>query len=62
MPVEIEVHTVPHFEATYNQCQVGAPAQGPECHGVFIFYQVRQMLRRLLPKTGFDDSLMLTTV
>ena len=59
LPVEIEVHTVPHFKGTISG---KVEPEGLECDGIFIFYQVRPKLDRLLHKMGFVDSDMHTTV
>ena len=59
MPVEIEVHTVPHFKATINT-KVWPEQLGSD--GISISYKARPKIGHLLHKTGFDDSDMHTTV
>ena len=58
MPVEIEVHTVPHFKVPIN---AKVEPEGLECHCIFIFYQMRPNLGCLLHKTWFVDFDMHTT-
>ena len=53
MPVEIEVHTVPHFEATID---AKVEQEGLECNGIYIIYHIRLHLGLLLHKTGVVDS------
>ena len=59
MPVEIEVHTVPHFKASIN---AKVEPERLECDGIFISYEVRPKLGHLLHNMGFVDSDMHTTV
>ena len=59
MPVEIDVHTVPHFKATIN---TKVESEVPESDGIFISYQARPKIGYLLHKTGFVYSDMHTTV
>ena len=59
MPVEVEVHTVPHFKATIN---AKVEPEGLECDGIFISYKAMSKIGHLLHKTGFVDSDLHTTV
>ena len=59
MPVEIEVHTVPHFKGTIN---AKMEPEGLECNGISIFYQVGQKLGCFLNKTKYFNSLLHTLV
>ena len=55
MPVEIEVHTVPHFKGTIN---AKVESEGLECDDFLFFTK----LGHLLHNTEFINSEMHTTV
>ena len=59
MPVEIEVHTVPHFKATIN---TKVEPEGLESDGIFTSYYARPNIGYLLHKMGFVYFDMHTTV
>ena len=59
MPVEVEVHTVPHFKAPVN---IKLEAQEPEHGGIFMSLNTRSKIGQLLHKFGHFDSDMHTTV
>ena len=59
VPVEVEVHTVPHFKAPVNS---KLEPQGPEHGGIFISLNTRSKIGQLLHKSGHFDSDMHTTV
>ena len=61
VPVEVEVHTVPHFKAPVN-CKV--EPRGPEHGGILIFENTRSKINHLLHKSGhfdFDMHKIVTT-
>ena len=59
MPVEVEVHTVPHFKAPVNS---KVEPRGPVHVVNSIFQNTRSKMGHLLHKSGYCDSDMHTTV
>ena len=58
MPVEIKVHTVPHFKAPVN---AKVEPWGLEGDGMFTKWNSIVNLSRLVHKTGFFETEVVTT-
>ena len=59
VPVEVEVHTVPHFkDPVYNELEL----RGPEHGVIFKLLNTKSNICQLLHKLGHFDSDMHTTV
>ena len=59
MPIQVEAHTVPHFEAPVNG---KIEARGPEHGEIFILQNIRSKIGHLLLKSGQFDFDMHATV